>query len=225
MVKTLILLLLAPLAGFAQHSSDEKGPIPASLKPGTMFVNTYYLTDSSDALVKPGADQEIPGDDTQIVVQSGVHLYGHSDCVAVTGPGHPDTNIYSFAKNGDVYLLNTNRKAWDFFPFGLKPGKVVKTEPMLDTGSAVGHHYEMMDHHELYVEGHEKLGLDGTSYECTKLVMVKVDVFEGAEYKNATTYWYSPKIGYFLRAKFGWGGKFFLNQRILTYKPKSSAVD
>ncbi len=222
MVKILVLLLLAPMAAFSQHVTEDRGAAADPLKLGTTFVNVYYVTDSADALVQNSAvDADVPGDDTQVVVRTGAHLYGRQDCTVLTGPNHGDSNVYFFAKNGDLYLLNTNHPGkWEYLPFGLKQGKVMKTDPVLDTGTALGHHYEMMDHRELSVIGHEKVTLDGKNYDCIKLLLVEVKVFEGKEYRNGTTYWYSPDIRYFIRAKFGWGGKYFLNQKIAVYKPK-----
>ena len=189
-------------------------------KVGTRFINTYFVTDSSGRMVaKSVVDPEMV-DDTQIAVKSGVQAHGRANCLETTGPGHEDTNVYSFAKNGDVYLLNTNHgEKWDRLPFGLPVGKLLKTDPASDTGTMLGKHYEMMDHREFLVMGHDTSSINGTVYECLKLRLSEVKIFEGKEYVNGTTYWFAPELGYIIRENFGWGGSYFLNQEAIKLDP------
>jgi hypothetical protein len=206
---------------FAQEKSrplvGSKAVIP---KVGTTFIKTHYLTDSSGALMTKSVDDSELPDDTQIVVRVGARAHGRSECVEITGPQHADTNIYSFAKGGDIYFLNTNHpKSWTRLPFGLTPGKIIKTEPVADTGTTLGHHYDMMAHREMYVVGHDTSSIAGKNYDCIKLRLVEVKLFEGVEYREGATYWYAPELGYFIRLNFGWGGSYFMNEQVKSYLP------
>ena len=211
-----VLLLLGGRAMSQTHVVPTAQTLP---KVGTRFINTYFVTDSSGRPVaRSVADPEM-GDDTQFVVKVGVSSHGRKNCMLTTGPGHADTNIYSYAPNGDLYFFNTNHPTWDRLPFGLEKGKVIKTKPIWDTGTVIGRHYEMTVHREYYVVGNDTASFGGKVFHCIKLRLVDVKVWEGQEYLNGTTYWYSPELGYFVRENYGWGGSYFLNQQIADYRP------
>jgi hypothetical protein len=223
---SLILVLLftagsSPIAK-SQTSHEKTLPLFSLPKVGTVFVNTYYATDSSGALVpKSVADPEM-GDDTQIVVHAGIRAHGKSNCTATTGPAHQDTNYISYAKNGNVWIINTNHpQKWTYLPFGLKPGKILKTSDVSDTGTVMGRHYDMVDHDETQVLGRDTVTADGKTYDCIKLQIVHYFEYEDNQYANAETFWYAPAIGYFPRISTGWNVRYFLNQQVKVYRPMS----
>ena len=206
--------LFMPVLAIAQKSGS---PIMLP-KAGSIFINTYYATDSSGApVLKSVVDPEMP-DDTQRVVYSGIRSHGRPNCVELTGPSHNDTNVLSYSKNGDVWQLNTGRGSkWLRFPFSLRPGKRLTTSPKLDTGSLLGKHYEEFDHDETQTLGHDTVSINGKSFDCIKLRVIHVKVYQGTPYLNAETNWYAPELGYIIRANFGWGGSYFLNQQVKSY--------
>ena len=210
--------LIMPVLAMAQKSSKTRPPASVFPRVGTVFINTYYVTDSLGALVPDSIAKPGMLDDTQRVVLSGVKSHGKTNCIAMLGLHHTDTNIFSYAKNGDVWLLNTGRGGtWIRLPFGLDPGKPLTSATTLDTGTIMGKHYEQFDHDVTQVLGYDTSSVSGTVFACIKLQIVHVKVFESKPYMNAETYWFAPALGYFVRVNFGWDLQYFLNQQIRKY--------
>jgi hypothetical protein len=210
------LFILLPVLAAAQKS---KSSVPIILpKAGTVLINTYYVTDSSGAHVpKDTVDPEMP-DDTQRVVYSGIESHGRPHCITLTGPSNEDTNVLSYAKNGDVWQLNTGRGSkWLRFPFGLPSGKRLTSSPKLNKGSVLGKAYEELDHDVTQVVGHDTVTIMGKPFDCIKLQVLHIKVYKGSSFPNVETDWYSPQLGYIVRANFGWGGSYFLNQQVKSY--------
>lgn len=190
---------------------------------GTLIVNTFYLTDSLGARVPLSEMDPGMADDSQYVVASGIAAHGKKDVVVLLGPSHPDSTFLAYEKNGDVYLLNTDRGGeWERLAFGLKKGKHLTTPIKRLSGSSLGKKYKSKDHNEVDVLGIEKAVVGERTVDATHLRMVmvmkyqqdEVDNSPEATFKNAMNYWFSPALGYFTRISFGWGGKYFLNQQL-----------
>jgi len=233
-------LTLATITGMGESSiaqksakkakaSDYKAPVCSSIpKVGTSFVNTYYLLDSAGKYV-PGnvEDPKIP-DDSQYVVLSGEMIDGHKNSIAFTNKFHEDTTYMSYDANGDVWLKAKRRgDKWERLPFGLQPGKILKTKELLDTGHVMGSNYGILTHSETQVLGMDTVNVLGKTYDCIKMQIVVYTRYdpkhhkglEDQHYANAMNYWYIPEIGYFGRINFGWGGSYFLNQELKSYRP------
>ncbi len=184
-----------------------------------MFVNTYYVTDSSGALVpKSVADPEL-GEDTLYIAQSGVRRLGRSNCVVITATSHPDTTFISYANNGDVFLRNSARDSeWNKLSFNLPHGK--KTTELLpnDTGTMYGRSYDMPHKRTTEVLGHDTASISGKIYDCIKLQLVDIRRYQGTDWLQGSLVWYSPELGYFVRKNTGWNGKYFLNEQLKVWQ-------
>src|SRR5579883_559910 len=220
------LLLVIPVHhSFAQHSRSKAGIIPkAKLPPqGTMFVNTYYVTDSLGNLVpKKVADPEMP-DDTIIVSRSGFKFENRPECIELTAKAHKDTTIVSYARNGDLFMwIKGKDSEWMHLPFGYPIGKKVEQTLHADSGIAFGQYYFMPHSRTLQVVGYDTASFNGRVYPCIKLELIDSREWEGKIWENATNYWYAPEIGYFIHMNFGWGGPYFLHQYLAAWNPPAT---
>lgn len=202
-------MVCAPIA----RSND--GGLHFNIPPvGTAFLNDYYVTDSSGHIVPDTVAMSPMVPDEQHVLATGIKAYGRSNCIVLCGPSHPDTTFISYSKNGDLYILHridTGKVTWDWLPFSLKPGKVLKTKPAREVYFK---NWVLMHRREIQVVGHDTVSVSGKVYDCIKLVDVQIRSEKGVDYKNAFTYWYSPELGYLLRNSFGWNGPYFLYQHV-----------
>ena len=226
-------LLVAGLAGLLAFgfvttpSPRVKHTIPAR---GTVFVNTYYATDSTGAIPpRDSTDPRMP-DDTVVVATRPMTFHGKGNCVAITAYAHEDTTFISYASNGDLWILNSGKaNKWERLVFGQPIHKIFRTPVHLDTGHVLGSYYAMDRHSELEVLGWDTMSVAGLS-ALPVVRMRSVDVMAynkksmgghapDEEYKNATNYWYAPSLGYFARINFGWDTKYFLNQELRAVLP------
>lgn len=206
--------VLLPLSAVAQsnHSAKPSFTLP---KAGTRFVNSYYVTDSAGHIVPDTTVQSSIEDDTLYVIRSDIRVRGREHCIALSGPAHPDTTWLSFAKNGDVWILRSDRKTpWDRLPFGLPTGHTEKTKPKVDEGHILGRDYTMMYHKESTVLGHDTNYLAGVKYDCIKMQDVEIRRYQESDFKNAITYWFVPALGYYTHVSWGWNGSYFLHQQV-----------
>jgi hypothetical protein len=95
----------------------------------------------------------------------------------------------------------------------------LKTSNKADTGTVMGRHYDMVDHDETQVLGHDTVTIGDKTYDCIKLQIVHYFEYEDNQYANAETFWYAPAIGYFPRLSTGWNVSYFLNQQVKSYRP------
>ncbi len=220
-----VFLLLAasalPAAAHVHHPvTVHKANLP---KAGTMFVNTYFVTDSSGALVpKSKVDPEVP-DDTLRVIRSDFRVFGRSRCVeigpATTVAGSKNhTTLISYADNGDLYMRVLGQDTeWARLPFGLAPGDIIRKKLPNDSGKMFFKEYNMPHTQTFEVLGTDTASGGGKLYHCTRLQIVDIRRYHGTDWLQGTLYWYSPEIGYFVRMNFGWDGPYFLNQQIKEY--------
>ncbi|MDP4200006.1 MAG: hypothetical protein Q8922_07400 [Bacteroidota bacterium] len=213
-----ISVFLFVIAGIARSNGNTpRFEIPAI---GTRFFNIYYVKDSSDRLVPDSIAMSPMVPDEQVVVAAGVKAHGRSNCIVLLGPLHPDTTFISFAKNGDLYVLHhlerdSSMPSWEWLPFSLQPGKVLKTKPVREVYFKNSQRpWTLMHRRELEVLGNDTVSVSGKVFDCIKLRAVEIRSEDGIDYKNAFTYWYSPEIGYFLRLSFGWNGPYFMHQQV-----------
>lgn len=224
-MKTLSFALFLLVSSSAAMASSEPKPVVSLLpKVGTVFVNTYFATDSNGMI--PPKDSTDPGmpDDTVDVIASAITIHGRPNSVAITARAHSDSTFLSYAANGDVWIWNTGKsKSWQRLSFGSKAGKLIKTKTELDTGSVLGSYYALNKHDEMQVLGWDTLTLEGQPVPVQKLQSVTVMVYDkklmrghqkppGDVFTNATNYWYAPSLGYFVKINFGWDAQYFLNQ-------------
>lgn len=216
-----LVTIVAALASLAHAQVRATGSgihfnIPAA---GTKFLNNYYVTDSAGNLLADSVVKSPMVPDGQIVLATGVKAYGRSNCLSTFGPSHPDTTFISFAKNGDLYVLHridaTSPPTWDWLPFTLQPGKLLKTKPTREVYfKKSAQPWVLMHRREITVVGHDTVSVEGKVYDCVKLVSIEIRTEDGVDYKNAYTYWYSPEVGLFLRTSFGWNGPYFMYQQV-----------
>ena len=222
-------LFLAFLPSFllAQTPKEQSGGPPKANLPkvGTFIVNTYYATDSSGALVPRSVADPDLYDDTLIVIRSGFKAFGKSNCVEFEGQPYierpRDTTIYSYAKNGDIYLRTLGRDStWDRLPFGLKPGKVLSESLPPSNGTMFGKPYTYTNDRRTQVLGYDTSSFNGKVYPCIELLRVELHVYNGELSSNDYTYWFSPDLGYLIRSNFGWDGPYFMNQGLKIVREK-----
>ena len=195
---------------------------------GSLFVNTFFVTDSSGAVVPPSVMPTGMPDDSQYVIQSGIKFNHKSNVIALLGPSHPDTTYISYAKNGDIFLLNTTGSGkWEHLYFGARKGKLIITPTSIQSGHTLGKDYTSHDHNEIKVMGMDTVSVGDVVVPSIRMVQMVVMAYtQGAgkhspeaTFVNAYNYWFSPEIGYFTRINFGWNGKYFLNQQLKYYQP------
>ena len=211
----LILFILIPGALLAQRPHSKSQPKIVLPRAGTMFVNTYYVTDSSGALVPTSVADPQLGDDTLFIVSSGVRMLGRANCIVRVAKSHPDTTLISYASNGDLYMRALARDSiWNKLPFGMALGK--KTTEILpnDTGTMFGKDFDMPHERTMEVLGHDTASVGGKVYDCIKLQLVDIRQYEGHDWLQGTLFWYAPELGYLVRQNMGWNGKYFLNQQL-----------
>lgn len=214
--------LLPPFASAQRHHPTL--PSTANLpKVGTVIINTYYVTDSSGALVpKSKADPKLP-DDTLHVIRSGVPLQGRSNCIELSGASNEDTSFISYAKNGDLYMKTLGKDtSWNLIPFGLPPAKTIREKFPNDTGNLLLKEYNMPHSRTWEVLGSDTASSNGKIYHCIKLQIVDIRKYQGMDWQQGMLYWYAPEIGYFIRMNFGWNGPYFLNQQLKEYRVTSN---
>ncbi len=218
MIYRYLVIFFLPGALFAQrpHSKDKtKIVLP---KVGTMFVNTYYVTDSTGALVPKSISDPGMGDDTLYIVQSGVRLYGRPNCIVIAAKSHPDTILESYANNGDLYMRGGHDAEWSSLPFGMAPGKKIVQQLDADSGTLLGKSYHTPHNRTIEVIGHDTASVGGKVYDCLKLLVDDIRLYDEKNWEQGTLFWYSPDLGYFVRLNMGWNGKYFLNQQLKIWR-------
>jgi len=213
-----VLIVLFPGVISAQRAHKHSYSLP---KVGTMIVNTYFVTDSSGALVpKSVADPDL-NDDTLFVIKSGVRFLGRDNCVALAAKSHPDTILISYASNGDMYMRGLNKdSAWNVMPVGRAPGKKSTDILPVDSGIYFGKDYNMPHKRTMEVLGHDTASVGSKVYDCIKLQVVDIRQYQEIDWQQGLLFWYSPELGYFVRQNMGWNGKYFLNQQLKVYSDK-----
>jgi hypothetical protein len=216
----LFFLLLTPGILLAQKSHNKGKATIVLPSVGTMIVNTYYVTDSSGAIVpKSVVDPEV-NDDTLFVVQSGVQRLRRSNCVVIVAKSHPDTTLISYATNGDIFMRVLGKDSiWNRLPFGMAVGKKIVDTLPADSGNIYGRDYNMPHLRTTQVIGSDAVSIGEKSYLCSKLQIVDIRQYEGVDWLDGTLFWYAPEIGYLVRLNTGWNGKYFLNQQLKIWKP------
>jgi hypothetical protein len=211
----LLLIFFIPGVLYAQRPHHKGDQILVLPKVGTMLVNTYYVTDSSGALVpKSVADPKLD-DDTLFVIRSGVQVLGRANCVVLAAKSHPDTTLISYAPNGDLYMRGLNGDSvWSMVPFGMAPGKKTMETLPKDSGFMYGFNYDMPHERTVEVLGHDTASVGAKVYNCIKLQVVDIRKYQGTDWLQGTLFWYSPELGYIVRLNAGWNGKYFLNQQL-----------
>jgi hypothetical protein len=217
MQKTLVVLLVLVGAGVSQALAALPGQPPAIAKAGTKFRNTYYITDSTGALVPSSVEDAGLDDDLIRVARTGFKIFGKTNCIELQGTSRHDTNYLSFAKNGDVFVRSVQDTIWTRLEFSLPEGQVKHYTMPDEIVHAWQNEYTMFHLRDIKTLGHDTASIAGKVYDCIKYQMIETRVFEGKEYVNAFTYWYSPELGYWVRLNFGWGEKYFLNQQIVAW--------
>ncbi|HEX5316099.1 MAG TPA: hypothetical protein VFX22_05555 [Candidatus Kapabacteria bacterium] len=214
---------ILPLFASAQRHHPVHSRAANLPKVGTVIINTYFVTDSSGALVpKTKADPKLV-DDTLRVIRSGVALMGRSNCVELADADNEDTSIISYDKNGDVYMRAIGKDiSWNLLPFGLPPAKIIREKLPNDTGNLLLKEYDMPHSRTWEVLGTDTASFDGKIYNCIKLQIVDIREYQGREWEQGMLYWYAPEIGYFIRMNFGWNGPYFLNQQLKEYRETSN---
>ncbi len=212
----LLLVWIVPLTGIAQQKSKSKFPMPEA---GTMFVNSYYATDSSGRLVPKDVVDPRIGDDTLYIIRSGVKLFGRSHCFVIAAKSHPDTIYMSYAANGDLYGRGGHDKVWSVIPFGLKPGKKLVQDLGLDSGSLLGQDYVVPHHRVTEVVRHDTASVGDNVYDCIELLVDDIRLYNNQNWEQGTRYWYSPELGYIVKQNQGWSGSYFLNQQLKVWQP------
>jgi hypothetical protein len=220
-----VLLLLIPgsllISGslFAQQANHKSKPAIVMPKVGTMIVNTYYVTDSSGALVPKSVTDPGLTDDTLFFVQSGVKLYGRANCAMLVAKSHPDTTLISYTTKGDVYLRVLGKDSiWNKLPLGMEPGKKTTQMFQKDSGTFFGHNYDMPHNRTYEVLGHDTVTVQGKVMDCTKLQIVDIRRYMEMDWQQGALYWWSPELGYYARMNMGWNGPYFLNQQLKIYQ-------
>jgi len=216
MQKTLVVLLMLMGVGAVRANAPAAGP--SITKVGTKFVNTYYITDSTGALVPSSVEDAGLDNDTIRVFRTGFKWFGKTNCTELRGTSRHDTNYLSFAKNGDVFIRSIQDTVWTRLEFSLPEGQVKHYTMPDEIVNAWQEQYTMFHLRDVKALGHDTASIVGKVYDCIKYQMVETRVFEGKEYINAFTYWYSPELGYWVRLNFGWGEKYFLNQQIVAWE-------
>ncbi|HEY3875391.1 MAG TPA: hypothetical protein VGM92_07925 [Candidatus Kapabacteria bacterium] len=212
----LVLTLLASVPGMAQHHAATKFPLPPV---GTMLVNVYYVTDSSNRLVpKSTIDPQIPND-TLLVVRSGIKLFGRSNCVVIAAKSHPDTVIMSYAATGDLYMRGGHDTVWSVMPFGMKPGKQIIEHLHADSGTLLGKPYYAPHNRTTQVVRHDTISVEGKVYDCIELLVDDIRLYENKNWEQGTRYWYAPELGYLVKLNMGWNTSYFLNQQLMVWQP------
>ncbi len=214
----LLLFLIPGSLGAQQPNHKSKSSIVLP-KAGTMIVNTYYVTDSSGALVaKSVADPKLD-DDTLFFVESGVKRLGRTNCAVLVGKSHPDTTLISYAANGDVYMRALGKDSeWNKLPLGMAPGKKTTQTFSNDSGTYFGHDFDMPHHRTMEVVGHDTVSIEQKVFHCIKLQIVDILEYQEKDWFQGTWYWWSPELGYFARLNQGWNAKYFLNQQVKIYR-------
>jgi hypothetical protein len=216
--RSLVALLLFPASVILAvgHPNPSAAPLKTHLpKVGTMIVNTYYVTDSSGAIVPKSKVDPKMDDDTLHVVLSGVALFGRSNCIELVAAAHSDTSLISYAKNGDLYMRTVGRDSdWSRLPFGMPRGKIIRKQLPNDTGNVFLKEYNMPHSRTWQVLGNDTVSSSGKIYHCVKLQIVDIREWQGRIWKQGMLYWYAPEIGYIARMNFGWDGPYFLNQEL-----------
>lgn len=217
---TLTLVLSLFVAGIALGAKTP--PIKHHIPPvGMRFLNTYYTTDSAGHVVHDSITHHGMEDDAQFVIAKGVKRLGRSDCVALWGPVNKDTTYISYAKNGDLWVLHPHKgeKAkWDHLQFSLPPKKplhvaAVREEPLPD--------FVMQHRRIIEVLGHDTVTVAGKIYDCIELCNTEIRRWHDTDYTNQFFYWYSPEVGYLLKASYGWHMEWFLVQKLADFiRPK-----
>jgi hypothetical protein len=229
-MKTLSFSIAFFVAVLSTHS-ETKASTPSERmrhvipQQGTVFINTYFATDSAGNVPpQDSTDPQMPDDTIQVATTASV-LRGRPNSIAITAYAHPDTTYLSYASNGDIWILNSGKaQGWARLPFGTLPGKVVRTSPKSDTGHVLGNFYALYKHDEMQVVGWDTIPVAGIArvpvVQLRILTVMKYDKKRmhgrapSEEYRNATTYWYAPSLGYFTKISFGWDTKYFLNQEL-----------
>jgi hypothetical protein len=117
-----------------------------------------------------------------------------------------------------VFVRSVRDTVWTQLQFSLPQGKAVKQTLPDETVSAWGEEYTMFHLRDVQVLGRDTASIAGKVYDCIKYGMKETRVFEGKDYVNDFTYWYSPELGYWVRQNFGWGNKYFLNQQVISWQ-------
>ncbi len=180
-----------------------------------MIVNSYYVTDSSGALVPKSVVDPKLADDTLFVVRSGVRALGRSNCIELAAKSHQNITLISYAANGDIFMRGkTGDSIWHNLPFGMPPGKKTTHSLPPDVGTMLGHDYNMPHQETIEVLGHDTASVGSKVYDCIKLEVVDIRKYQGIDWYQGSLFWYSPELGYFVQLNKGWGGKYFLNQQV-----------
>ncbi|HZK77002.1 MAG TPA: hypothetical protein VFD13_08855 [Candidatus Kapabacteria bacterium] len=218
------LLLCITMPHFLVAHSHSSRPLRASIpRAGTIIVNTYYVTDSSGALVpKSIVDPEMV-DDTLRVIRSDFRIFGRPHCIEIAPVTHNDTTLISYANNGDLYMRILGRDtAWAHLPFGTAPGTVIRKKVANDSGTMFHKDFDMPHTQTFEVLGNDTASTGGIVYHCIKLQIVDIRNYQGTDWLQGTLYWYAPELGYFVRMNFGWDGPYFLNQQLKEYRVPST---
>ncbi len=219
---TLLSAFLAASSGFAaRRGTHHPKTIHAIALPkvGTQIVTTYFVTDSTGALVpKTTVDPKID-DDTLRVILSGVRMLGRADCALFDNLTSRDTTVVSYTANGDIYMRQFGKDTvWTRLPFGLAAGKVLRKKLPNDTATFLLHHFNMPHMRTWQVLGMDTASAGGKVYRCVKLLIDDIKRYDGKDWEQGMRYWYSPELGYFVRMNFGWDGPYFLNQQIKEFR-------
>jgi hypothetical protein len=218
LIRYLALVFLIPGSLLAQPSHPKGAQKLHLPKVGTMFVNSYYVTDSSGALVPKSVIDPRMDDDTLFIVQSGVRLYGRPNCIVIAAKSHPDTILESFANNGDLYMRGSKDTEWTRFPFGMAPGKKIVQQLDADSGTMFGHDFFTPHNRTTEVLGHDTVSVGAKVYDCIKLLVDDIRLYKGRNWEQGSLFWYSPELGYLVRLNMGWNVKYFLNQQIKIWR-------
>jgi hypothetical protein len=204
------------LAQQTNHKSKSTIVMP---KVGTMIVNTYYVTDSAGALVPKSVADPNLNDDTLFFTQTGVKLYGRTNCAVLVAKSHPDTTLISYTSKGDVYLrvLGTD-SSWNKLPLGMVPGTHTTQILPKDSGTYFGHDYNMPHQRTYEALGHDTVTIQGKVMDCIKLKIIDEHQYMERDWQQGALYWWSPELGYYARMNMGWNGPYFLNQQLKIYQ-------
>ena len=210
----LLIFLFLPALVVAQK---HRTPMPEK---GTMFVNTYYVTDSSGNLVPKSVANAGLSDDTLFVIKSNAKFFGRPHCMEYTAKSHPDTTLVSYAANGDIYMRYLRKDSvWHQIPFGMTPHKFVLDSLAPDSGMMLAQYYYMPHQRTTEVLGTDTISVEGKVYNCIVLQIVDIRQYQDKDWYQETMYWYSPDLGYFVRQNEGWNGPYFLNQQLKIWRP------
>ena len=201
-------------SGYAANQNVRTGPKVHLPVVGTVIINTYYVTDSSGALVpRSKADPEV-NDDTLRVIRSNFRALGRSRCVAFYTIHSKDTTLISYAPHGDLYVRDLAKdSAWHLLPFGLPPGTIMRKKLPNDSGMVMLRNYNMPHTRTYQVTGRDTVSVQGKTYHCIELLITDIREWQGQNWVQGTRYWLSPELGYFIRSNMGWDGPYFLNQQ------------